>query len=73
MGRRIGTKRMRAALLEQADSLAELMVGCGCRSAMVRTFVDDAGRVIAACNLYSSKGKSGMGATSPVIEFREEL
>ena len=73
MGKTLGKKRMKAMLLEHADSLAETMVGCGCRSAMVRTFVDDAGRVIAACNLYSSKGKSGMGATRAVVEFREEL
>ena len=70
---KMGTKRMRAALREQAEAVAELMVGCGCRSAMVRTFVDDRGCVIAACNLYSARGKSGLAATSPVVEFREEL
>ena len=38
--------------------------------AMVRVFLDDHGRVVAACNVYGRRG-NGLGASTPIMEFRE--
>ena len=73
MPRRKGPRAARVELLAQAGELAELMRRCGGRSAMVRVFVDEGGRVVAACNLYGPKGYGTMTAASPIVEFREEL
>lgn len=58
------------ALMMQAEDLAALMNDFGCRSAMVRVFVDDFGKTMASCNIY---GPTTTGNVAPVIEFRREL
>lgn len=61
-----------AGLAALGEELASLMRDMHASSAMVRTYRDERGKEMLACNLFTSGGTAHQAPT-PQVEFRREL